>query len=261
MRLASVGRMVPIAGRPLPALCFLALWHVSGTYIMWLTIWILSVFQIQSSLCFPISSTRQGIFVVFWTYIAFWDVFLNANLSSDFMSLRCSAALCTSSRIRKLFSAKSKKGLRSQTLCCSYPDQISPPGGQHRFHGCCVSWAMGQHHMPLMSSSSFCVVLKIHGGKNAWQNKQMQRLHLCWKCSNCTKSIDCFQSKNWKKEILRSLDWSCQQHEFHLLRNSSLAYHCHVVHSKGGFALLDVFRRCYMASVCCFSNRNIFEHT
>lgn len=31
MRLASVGRMVPIAGRPLPALCFLALWHVSGT--------------------------------------------------------------------------------------------------------------------------------------------------------------------------------------------------------------------------------------
>lgn len=111
MRLASVGRMVPVAGRPLPALCFLALWHVSGTYIMWLTIWILSVFQIQSSLCFPISSTRQGIFVVFWTYIASWDVFLNANLSSDFMSLRCSAALCTSSRIRKLFSAKSKKWL------------------------------------------------------------------------------------------------------------------------------------------------------
>lgn len=136
------------------------------------------------------------------------------------------------------FQPSQKSGLRSQTLCCSYPDQISPPGGQHRFHGCCVSWAMGQHHMPLMSSSSLCVVLNIHGGKNAWQNKQMQRLHLCWKCSNCTKSIDCFQSKNWRKEILRSLDWSCQQHGFHLLRNTSLAYHCHVVHSKGGFTFL-----------------------
>ena len=153
VRLASVGRMVPIAGLPLPALCFLeSLARISCDsqfgYCQFSKFKVLSVSQLPG--------TRQDMFVFLWTYIAFSDVFLNANLSSDFMNLRYSAALCTSWQIRKAVAAKSKKALRSLTLCCSYPDQISLQGGQHRFHGWCVSWALGQHYMPLVSISSLC---------------------------------------------------------------------------------------------------------
>ena len=127
------------------------------------------------------------------------------------MSLRCSAALCTSSRIRKLFSAKSRKGLAftDSLLQLSWSD-ISAGRSASIPRMLCF---LGNGSTPRAIDVQFFLVRSTKNTRrqerlteqaNAAPTSVLEMLKL-------HKINSLLPVEELEKETIRSLDWSCQQ--------------------------------------------------
>ena len=164
---------------------------IFGTYIMWLTIWILSVFQIQSSLCFPITR-HQARHVCISLDIHCY--FRCVPQCKSVLWLHEPAIFCSPLHIladTKSRCSQVKKGLAftDSLLQLSWSDISAGRSASIPRMVCLLGTGSTLH----ATGVNFFLVQYTRRQEQVWQNKQMQRLHLCWKCSNCTKSIDCFQ--------------------------------------------------------------------